>query len=214
MVVVCYMDNMVYSLISNVLVIPSLIGLALTTLNCVDHQFIFAVYGWFLEGMYFTLLAMNAHLQKNVSDPICPEHILPGAPSIVAFYVASLTTFIVSYALWRWRRPSVFRLVLLLLIFAGPPAVLVWFGYNSALDVALTMIYGIVSTALFFAMLSLVVRDSLDSALIRTPFSWLGYKNTWLVDEVNDKDPQRLWRNHIPRDFVREWRDAYMQTRG
>ena len=176
-VVVCWFQSDLAASVSLLFTLPTLVSFVISALGWVTHEIIFVMYGAFLIFMHLFLLCVNAGITHGYMfpDPLCPEHKIDGFPSQAAFYVASIATLVFVYSFFQWRFPGYIPFFFIIFIAGAIPATLVWFGYNSAFDVGLSMILGVVFTWIFFVVVWIYVVPNMHRLLNQRPFSIMGY---------------------------------------
>lgn len=146
----------------------------------VGKQFTLVAFGLYLFFWQFALYVLQTALRVQRPDPFCPSMLTDGFPSGAAFYtaVAGSTIVALMWLLHFWLSPVSY--VMLGLWWVGPPAVLVWFGFNAWQEVLLSLCMGILATGAYFFTLHFVLRDMLPYVLNQAPWTYFGCLDTWI----------------------------------
>ena len=167
--------------------VPFLISGSLSLSGAITHEIIFPLLGSYLFLIHYGVVyPMQHYFNVLNSDPYCPDDITWAFPNVEAFFVSSLVTFVILYAL-LWKHPQTwFRWGGLTVIFLIPPAILVWLNNNRLLHVALTIAVGILTTTGFTLWL-FSFRETLPFVLNLPPVMYFGYVDTYLMTEDGQK---------------------------
>lgn len=146
-------------LTTGLFLIPWLVSIVLWVIGQLYGVMLFSMYGMFLFAVHQLALAFNGAADQVYVDPFCRLNTYLGGVSHTAFYVSSVATFYVAHYIRASQWPRKMTSCLVALVFFAPPLTLMWFGVRSPTSVALSSLLGIVSTGLFFAMVTTFIDE-------------------------------------------------------
>jgi len=135
----------------------------------VGTEFSTGTFSFYLVVWNAVLYILQTALHMQRPDPFCPSMVTNGFPSSAAFYTAVGGTFLILRA-WLltysigWG--SILKLGVWWII---PPAVLVWFSFNTWQEVLASLCLGALATFAFFLVLRYYVIDLLPYILNQPP---------------------------------------------
>jgi hypothetical protein len=164
--------------------VPYLVSLVLTVLTFVTNQFLFVILGSYLHAVQMILWAIQLYLHVDRVDPVCQQYHTFAFPSIEAYYIGALVSFVI---IWK-RQQTVFVWLCLLLIFVVPCTVLVFLAYNRWYEVLISMAIGVVSSAFLVLLLRVYMKPGVPFLLFAFPLHWLQYEDTYIVTSKRDAE--------------------------
>lgn len=153
-------------------------------------QVTLVLYGTWLSILQLILLIVQSNMNRMRADPYCPDTFSAAYPCVEAFYVCSLTMFIIGFTyIWNVVLPWPYWTVLFLFI-AGPPSVLIFFQYNTLAEILVSGGIGIGTTIMFLLFFAFVVVDMLPYLMVQAPFTWF-----YCIDNyaMNDAQIERAY---------------------
>lgn len=154
-------------------------------------QFLHKWYGTWMLVM--AMLVAIAQSNQNVlrPDPYCPDIIDYAFPSMTAFVVASLVTYVFLYTyLWNVVLPWVWWAAIETLLLL--PAVFVWFGVNTWLEILVSTLIGVVTTAVYLIAVRVLVARHVPMLLRLYPSTVFG-----CVDNLLMSIRQQQWSEYL-----------------
>lgn len=139
--------------------VPWIVSIVMWVLGQMYGVLLLTLYGFFLFGMHYLALAFNGAANEVFNDPFCTLNTYLGGVSHTAFYLASIATFYVSHYIESAQWPRKLTTTWVTLVFFVPPLTMVWFGVRSPASVGLSLVAGIVSTGLFFAIVTTFIDE-------------------------------------------------------
>ena len=177
----CYYGSFVGIAFGWTQVIPTTVTTILSVMGFATQQVIFPLYGLYLHGTSLVLWIFQTYLQQVRANPVCQLYQTLAFPSTVSYYIASVITFIVLYA-YLWDVYISWFKWLLLYALAVMPIILVWVGYNSVVEILISMLIGVIFTSMFVIVLKLYISPLLPFLLNAFPFTYLGYVDSYLMN--------------------------------
>lgn len=159
--------------------LPFLIPLAITVAAFGHNRYgkwgkqvMIAFFGYTISVMQIVLIIVQYSMGIMRADPYCPDTIVSLAyPCQEAYYATLLVTFIFCFvAGWNIELSWIFWAGLLGLM-ALPPVVLVWFQFNTPLEVGVSMAIGAATSIVFMLVYSCLILP--DLPFILTQFPWV-----------------------------------------
>lgn len=136
------------------------------------------LYSWILTWGYFIILILKGSFQVSRPDPYCPDQMGMVYPSVTAFYIGSIVTFIILLT-YLWNIPlSEGYWVVVIGISGTLFLVLVRSTYNTLYEVLLSSLIGLVFTTVFLIYFRFFSPD-LDIIVKQRPWCWFSLVNTW-----------------------------------
>lgn len=163
-------------------VFPSIVTLMLSAVGLLTSQIMFLFFGLYLHAMQYELWVFQSYFQSQRPNPVCQLYHAYAFPSIEAYYAGAVVTAFIMYG-YMWDIPHGVIAWLFFYVIAAFPLIMVWFGYNVWWEVLLSLGMGVVFTALFVIVLKLYISPAMPYILNEIPATWLGYKDTYLMDE-------------------------------
>jgi len=163
-------------------VIPTAVTSILSIFGLVTGEIIAPFCGLYLHASSMLLWIFQTYMQRVRPNPVCQLYQSLAFPSIVAYYVASVLTFIIVYA-YLWNRYLSWFKWLILYALAALPLILISVGYNYPGEVGISMLVGVIVTAIFVIVLKVYISPALPYLLNAFPFTVLKYKDTYLMCE-------------------------------
>jgi hypothetical protein len=169
--------------------VPTAVGLALTLMTMSTKQPLYFFFNLYLYIPQWFLWCFQYYFQVARPDPICQLYHTWAFPSVEAFYVASLVTlFVLIVYVWDIDH-SWFTWVLFIVFGLAPPLVLIWTSYNRWWEVLFSVLFGVLSTAVFVALWCNYMVPNL-------PY-WQNYSFLWLCAYEDNicmsKEQQQLY---------------------
>lgn len=190
-VVVCHYSSTMVQWALDVIALPYLISGMLTVIGAIFGVFTLACYGAFLFFWNTILTAIQAGLNEPYPDPMCPGHVMPGPPCIVAFYVSSVATWVICYYLLKWKRPGAMYVPFMIAFFFLPPLILIWFGYFGFWDVFVMVVTGVVTTLIFFWFMLGYILPDLEYIIGNSVIRWFEYGDIIYMTKKQREAEQR-----------------------
>lgn len=155
-------------------------------------QIILFMYGKFLLVMQIILAVAQTSMNVQRPHPYCQDIITLQYPSTTAFFAASGSTYLALFT-YLWNVPlSWIYWSVVLLFFAVPPSILVWFQVNTWGEVFVSCLIGVVTTSLFLLLTFFLVVPQLPVLVHVRPFSWFN-----AIDTHGMSMEQRDWSEEI-----------------
>ncbi len=164
--------------------LPLLISAAITGISTITRNLFFAFLGTYLFLGQLSLWPFQNYFNSLRPTVMCQTgQSAYSFPSIEMYFVASITTVVIKYAILYRGRPGWLSWIMLFFLFAIPATVLVFFQLNLWWEVLFSAAVGIVETVMFMWWLFIFISPIvpyLESAL---PFGynddhgWLVYHN-------------------------------------
>ena len=144
-------------------------------------------WSWVLQAFLWIL---ESNYQIVRPHPYDPNTLQWAYPCEVAFWCFSLVSYILSYVvLWRIKLPATYWALMLIFAFM-PPAVLVWFMYNTWSEILSSILLAVGLTIPFVIWMRYALDADTVSMMLRTaPWTWLGAIDTHLrtIEEIDDE---------------------------
>lgn len=173
------------ALITTVAIWPSRSGV-------IKKQFFLVVYSFYLFFWQFMLYVLQQAVRIARPDPFCPAMLTYGFPSLPAYYVAALGTLAVVLPLLLGQYYGWMSWLMLVCWWFVPPAVLVWFTFNTWQEVLLSMGIGVLATVIYVLAALWIVRPFVPYVINSPPWSWFNLIDTWLQSETQQLLAERL----------------------
>ncbi len=154
-------------------------------------QLTMVLFNLWLSVCQFFVYVLQMALNTLRPDPFCPDVLSYGFPSIPAFYAAAGVTFLIGFAIWRRLMLPWSRWPVLTLLFCCP-LVLSWFTYNTWVEILVTMVAGVASSAAFLIVLRYVLLPRFPEMLCTAPWTWFYCIDTWLMGDRSRAREQRI----------------------
>ena len=159
-------------------------GLELSITLYIKWSWVLQLFLWILESNFAVVR----------SHPYAPEQVAWAYPCEVAFWCYSLGAYVITYALlWQAKLPALYWTVLMVFGF-GPPAIMVWFTYNTWPEVLVSSLLGAgLTIPLVFWMRYLLHPKDISLMLQQRPFTWSMAIDTHLrsIAEIDRAEAER-----------------------
>lgn len=168
--------------------IPVTISAAISGINMVlaGNIFFYAVSVWLFLSHY-QLYPFQAYFNMIRPEILCAlgEETYK-FPSIVMYYVGSVGTIVIVYALLWPTRTSYIRWVWVFLLFMVPAFTLVWFQFNVWYEVLFTFLWSIVMNMGFMLLARFFLAPAWAYLECVPPYTWMGVNDTggWLCEHT------------------------------
>lgn len=179
--VVCYYSDTLHASLGSIFFIPALVSFAMSVAGWLTHEIIFFFFGMHLFVGHTYLINVNAfyYTSTMTTDPVCPDHLMSTFPSQPTYYVCAIATIVLLYCA-RHRRFAIVPIGAAVAAAIGLPVGLGFLGYNSWVDILVSAVVAISTTALFYAMLICYVEPNMTGVLQQQPFRFFGYRDTFI----------------------------------
>ncbi len=167
------------------------------------QQFTLTLFGVWLSIWQCLIYLVQYALNVQRVDPFCTRTTQLVFPSIPAFYAAAGATFIVSFVQVQglelpWSKWP------LIMAFLFCPFVLAFFSVNTWIEVVVSIVAGVVSTILFFAILLQWLIPWFPHLLNSCPWSYMYCIDTWFMTERarQQEEDIRDVIKRLPRQYI------------
>lgn len=156
--------------------LPLIIGAGFCGITYMTGNIFFALCGGYLFLMSYMLWPIQAYINESRNPYLCPiGSAAYQFPSMEAFYISSIVTMVVCYAIFFKGRPSKLGWGLLFIVFAGVAFVLCFFQFNVWQEVLMSSGIGIVCTLIFMVHMAYMIAPCIPYLEHIPPFSTFGY---------------------------------------
>lgn len=176
--------------------VPYIVSIGLTLLAVVTNQFMYWALGWYLHGVQLLLWFVQLNLQIDRPNPLCQEYHTYAFPSIEAYYIGAVVTFIIVYSrVWKTGL-SLYVWAILVATTVIPPIILVFLAYNQWYEVLISMAVGAVASIVIIIMFWVYIYDALPYIQNVFPFSWAHFQDSyiWTNSEKEHEKVERIRR--------------------
>ena len=148
-------------------------------------QYVISQLAWYLVAWQGVLYLLQWTLAAPRPSPFDPTGtaIFYGYPSETGFYTAVLVTFIVLFTFAVNAAFSPLYWAGLVAVLAFVPSFLIWCGFNTWQETAVSVGLGTLSITFYILCLWFLVKDSLPITLNSVPWTWTSTIDTWLRSE-------------------------------
>lgn len=178
--ILCYYGDYLGYGVAMVHAIPLVIAWSISVVGLVTHEVIFFLFGLFLHFMQICVIFLQSYYHRDTVDLYCKFTKYYTFPNTEMFFIIAVITFVLLYHyLWK-SRLTIITYIFLLIFLLIPIIILFIVGTLDVLNIFLTIIISSFSTTIFVILLHFYIIPNLKYTLKNRPWSWFGYKNTYI----------------------------------
>jgi len=195
----CAYPSIVAQVYEGTHLLPWLVPLAVTAASFgrdkngrFGKQIMLVWYGLFLTLMQLVVYIFQNSFNTTRSDPYCVEIVSYAFPSMEAYYVSALSTFITGLTYFWDIQMSWTYWTMMITFLIGPAGILIWFGYNSVPEILMSIGMGTGTTLLFLVLVRFFWREHIPFLLLQAPWTWFNCIDSYIMTDEQQDESMRI----------------------